>query len=62
MDHVRYNLGVTSYCPTCIHIGKNKRSCKAYPNGIPDKYEASLASHNQVDGGQSGRFIYEEKI
>jgi hypothetical protein len=51
-----------SCCNLCVHFdGKEKATCKAFPNGIPDKFSIHCQKHTQIEKGQSGNFIWEYK-
>ena len=62
LDDTLYRLdsGV-SLCHLCKYFhGKEKESCEAYPNGIPDRYAYSrpIIEHSNVEKDQVGDFIF----
>lgn len=53
-----------SWCIACKHFnGKEKGTCKAFPNGIPEKYSVSYGSemplkHETIDKNQVGKLTF----
>ena len=52
-------FGINCLCRYCIHFhGKEKGSCKAYPNGIPDKFKIGRETHISIEENQVGDFVW----
>ncbi len=57
-----------SACLACRHFDfgsdlygdllPNLITCKAFPDGIPRRYLTGRATHNKIDEGQTGDFVY----
>ena len=45
-------------CLNCKHL--LEFGCKAYPDGIPDKYAQGLKIHNSIQKDQQGDFIFDD--
>ena len=59
-------LSATTQCQRCINYhgyskDANNATCKAFPEGIPDKYLFDEEPHDKVDPLQNGLYIYTEK-
>lgn len=46
-----------SKCAGCIHFVRLEYACKAFPDGIPDKFLSGKETHNKVVDGQVGKFV-----
>ena len=47
-----------SLCTICKYFhGKEKGTCEAYPNGIPDRFALELYRHIEIQKDQIGEFI-----
>jgi hypothetical protein len=50
-------IGPSPICMNCKHYNrndKNKMSCKAYPNGIPEDIIFSVVDHHKPFAGDNG--------
>ena len=51
-------MPMSTYCATCKHYNKDL-TCKAFPDGVPEKIITGLQEHNEPIAGQVGDFIHE---
>ena len=55
---------ILSWCSACKHFdGMEKGTCKAYPNGIPERFyygseEDLPPKHTEMEQDQTGSFTY----
>ena len=54
-----HNLPIFIVCDFCKHITEKKKTCKAFPNGIPKAIIEGKNEHNKLFAGQKGSYIYE---
>jgi hypothetical protein len=47
-----------SNCAMCEHYVNGTGTCKAFPNGIPNKFFMQTESHDKVVKGQKGDFVF----
>jgi len=48
-------------CYVCKHFNHKEKgfSCKAYPDGIPDKIYSEVELHDKINAGQAGDYTFE---
>ncbi|KAB7730145.1 hypothetical protein F5984_13260 [Rudanella paleaurantiibacter] len=51
-------------CFQCEHSGVKKKRlvCRAYPNGVPEKYEFGEEEHRTVQPDQVGTFVLKRDV
>lgn len=60
-----HNLPIFIVCDFCKNVIEKKRTCRAFPKGIPNVILEGKDEHNTLINGQNGLYLYKpinEKI
>ena len=48
-------------CDFCKHLIENRRTCKAFPYGIPDEILSGKNKHSTPLQGQENKLVFEQE-
>ena len=49
------------YCDDCLHLKKDKISCRAFPDVIPQPFMKGIEKHTKKKYGQQNEFFFEAR-